>query len=101
MNIIEQLNSPKIKEFCQENEILKLSLFGSYLKGNQNPNSDIDLLVEFDNQHIPSLLEVSRMENELSNFFGGIKVELRTPEDLSKYFRKEVIKTAKVQYARA
>jgi predicted nucleotidyltransferase len=61
MNPIDQLTSPKIKEFCMKNEILKLSLFGSYLKGNQNSNSDIDFLVEFDCKHIPSLLEISKI----------------------------------------
>lgn len=61
---------------------------------------DIDVLVEFDPDHIPGLLGIARMERELSALFGGRKVDLRTPEDLSRYFRQRVLAEAEVQYAR-
>ena len=92
-----ELPKDKISEFCKRNHIRKLSLFGSYLRGDFGPDSDIDLLVEFEPDHIPGLITLSGMEIELSEIIGR-KVDLRTPEDLSRYFRKEVVELAKVQY---
>jgi hypothetical protein len=63
-----------------------------------NRQSDIDLLVEFDENEIPGLLDIAGMELELSEII-GIKVDLRTPGELSKYFRDDVLKTARVEYA--
>ena len=62
------------------------------------PESDVDVLVEFDPDHIPTLFDVVRMERELSQTLGR-KADMRTPEDLSRYFRDEVVQTAVVQYA--
>jgi predicted nucleotidyltransferase len=62
-----------------------LSLFGSTLKGTAGPDSDIDLLVEFERDAKPGLLDLANIENELSNLLGGRRVDLRTPEDLSRY----------------
>ena len=95
-----QINLPKEKlaEFCKRNHIRKLSLFGSALQGNLRTDSDIDFLVEFDPEHIPGLIKLAGMEIELSKILGR-KADLRTPEDLSRYFRKEVLKSAQVQYA--
>lgn len=86
-------------DFCQKHHIRRLALFGSALHGNFGPDSDIDLLVEFEVGHTPSLLKIARMERELSALFGGRKVDLRTPEDLSHYFRAQVLQEAEVQYA--
>ncbi len=61
-------------------------------------NSDIDLLVQFKPDHIPGLLEIVGMEQELSQMFGGRKIDLRTAEDLSRYFRAEIIDRAVSQY---
>jgi hypothetical protein len=88
-----------IKQFCRKNRIRKLSLFGSVLREDFRRESDIDVLVEFEKNGIPGLLGISRMERELSQIFGGRKIDLRTPEDLSKYFRQQVLTTAEVQYA--
>jgi len=88
-----------IAEFCRRNHIRRLALFGSALHGDFGPESDIDLLVEFEPGHIPGLLGIARMERELSAILGGRKVDLRTPEDLSRYFRDEVLQEAEVQYA--
>jgi hypothetical protein len=88
----------KIEEFCKRNYIRRLSLFGSALRGDARPDSDIDFLVEFHPDHIPGLIKLAGMEIELSGILGR-KVDLRTPQDLSRYFRQEVLTSAQVQYA--
>ena len=87
-----------LARFCATHHIRRLSLFGSQLKGTAGPDSDIDLLVEFDPEHIPGLFGVAGMEIELSELLGR-KVDLRTAGDLSRYFRDDVVRTAEVQYA--
>jgi hypothetical protein len=89
----------KIAEFCRRNHIRKLSFFGSVLRSNFSSSSDVDVLVEFEPGHVPGFITLSGMEIELSEII-GCKVDLRTPEDLSRYFRKEVVESADVQYAR-
>ena len=91
----------KVTEFCKRNKIRKLSLFGSALRKDFRLDSDIDLLVEFQAGATPSLLDLARMERELSGILGGRKIDLRTPKELSRYFRDEVLSTATVQYAEA
>ncbi len=93
-----KVRRPLIEDFCRKNHIRKLSIFGSFLRDDFGPESDIDVLVEFDPEHIPGLLAVSKMERELSELLKGRKVDLRTPEDLSRYFRDEVMAEAEVQY---
>jgi hypothetical protein len=88
----------KLAEFCKHNHIRKLSIFGSALRENLGPDSDIDLLVEFDPDNIPGLIRLAGMENELSEILGR-KVDIRTAQDLSRYFRQDVIKSSEVQYA--
>ena len=87
--------------FCQKHGIRRLAVFGSALRDDFGPDSDIDLLVEFEPDRIPGLLGVASMELTLSELFAGRKVDLRTAEDLSPYFRQEVLDKAEVQYARA
>ena|SRR3990167_2901073 len=94
-----QLPRDKIADFCRRNRIRKLSLFGSALRDDFRQDSDIDLLVEFQPDAVPSLLDLARMERELSTILAGRKVDLRTPEKLSRYFRDEVLSSASVQYA--
>src|SRR5229473_6291543 len=89
----------KIADFCKAHHIRRLALFGSVLRDDFRPDSDIDVLVEFETTHIPGLLGVARMERELSTLLGGRKIDLRTPEDLSRYFRQQVLASAEVQYA--
>ncbi|HKB84645.1 MAG TPA: nucleotidyltransferase domain-containing protein [Ignavibacteriaceae bacterium] len=86
-----------LKNFCRINHISKLSFFGSSVT---NPETavDIDILVEFDEGSKPGLLDMARLERELSEIFKK-KVDLRTPEELSRLFREEVIKEAKVEYS--
>jgi len=76
-----------------------LALFGSALRPDFGPESDIDVLVEFEPGRTPGLLGMARMERELSALFEERKVDLRTPEDLSRYFRQKVLEEAEVQYA--
>lgn len=87
-----------LTRLCHEHRIGRLALFGSQLKGTAGPNSDIDLLVEFQPDARPTLLDMAQIEIELSQALGGRKVDLRTPQDLSRYFRDEVVRTAEVQY---
>jgi len=94
-----EIPADKVAEFCKRNRIRKLSLFGSVLRDNFRPDSDIDLLAEFQAGAAPSLLDLARMERELSAILGGRKVDLRTPKELSRYFRDEILSTATVQYA--
>lgn len=83
---------------CRQHNIRRLALFGSRLKGTARPDSDVDLLVEFLPDARPTLLDMAQIEIELSQALGGQKVDLRTPQDLSRYFRDEVVRTAQVQY---
>ena len=87
----------KITDFCRRNHIRQLSLFGSVLRDDFGPDSDIDVLVEFEPGHYPGLAFFG-MESELSEIFGR-KVELHTPNFLSRYFRDRVLKEAEMQYS--
>ena len=93
-----EMPKKKIEEFCRKHYIRKLSLFGSALRDDFNPESDLDILVEFDPGHIPGLIKLAGMEIELTEILGR-KVDMRTAQDLSRYFREEVLNSAKVQYA--
>ncbi len=95
-----QISVPRqqLAVFCQENGIKRLAIHGSALREDFGPGSDIDVLVEFEPDRIPGLLGVAGMEIELSGLFSGRKVDLRTPEDLSPYFRQDVLDAAEVQY---
>ena len=90
----------KVRDFCNRNHIQKLALFGSVLRDDFGLESDIDVLVEFEPGAGVGFFELYDMEIELSNMFGGRKVEITTPRSLSKYFRNSVLKNAEVQYAR-
>ena len=91
-----KINRPELAGFCQLNHIQKLSLFGSVLRDDFKPESDIDVLVEFQPGKTPGFLKMAGMEEELSNLIGGRKVDLRTPQDLSRHFRERVLTEAKV-----
>ena len=87
-----------IAEFCRRNRIRKLALFGSVLRDDFRADSDVDVLVEFEPGHTVGLLRMAGLEMELSEVLGR-KVDLRTPAELSRYFRDEVARTSEVQYA--
>lgn len=88
-----------LSRLCRRHGIRRLSLFGSVLKGTARPDSDIDLLVEFEPDNVPGLLGMAAIEAELSNLLDGRRVDLRTPQELSRYFRDEVLLAAEVQFA--
>lgn len=91
----------KITEFCINHPIIaRLSLFGSALSEHFHQDSDIDLLVEFEPGKTPSLFTLIDMEYELTNILGR-KADLRTPEELSRYFRNEVLINAKSLYVKS
>jgi predicted nucleotidyltransferase len=93
----QKISVEKLAEFCRKNHIKKLSVFGSAIKGLLRPDSDIDLLVEFEQNHTPGLFSIIKMEIELTEALGR-KVDMRTVEDLSQYFRNEVTRNAELQY---
>jgi predicted nucleotidyltransferase len=76
-----------------------LSLFGSALRDELKPDSDIDLLAEFEPDRAPGLLDLAGMEIELSEIIGR-KVDIRTPDELSRFFRDDVLAKARIEYAR-
>ena len=87
----------RIAEFCQRHHIRKLALFGSVLREDFRPDSDVDVLVEFEPGHTVGLLRMAGLELELSEMLRR-KVDLRTAADLSRYFRDEVVRTSEIQY---
>lgn len=93
------VDKEQLGAFCAKNHIARLSLFGSVLTERFSEKSDIDLLAQFDSENIPGYFDLARMERELSEMFGR-RVDLRTPEELSRYFRDEVIANAQLQYER-
>jgi predicted nucleotidyltransferase len=93
------VDQEQIREFCRKHHIRWMALFGSALREDFRPESDVDVLVEFDPDHVPGLLGMARLARELQGLFSGRPVDLRTPRDLSRYFRDEVLCQAKVIYA--
>lgn len=93
------ISPEQLSQFCQARHIQRLSLFGSTLAGTSRPDSDIDLLVEFEPGREPGLLTLAAMEVELTDILGGTRVDLRTAQDLSRHFRDRVLREAELQYA--
>lgn len=80
-----------LADFCRRNGIRRLAVFGSALRDDFGPESDVDLLVAFEPGHTPGMMGVSRLQRELEALLGGGRsVDLRTYGDLSRYFRDEV-----------
>ena len=86
----------KIQDFCERHHVCRFALFGSVLRKDFGPASDIDVLVEFDPHHVPGLVFFA-MEDELTKIFGR-KVDLQTPRFLSRYIRDQVMADAEVHY---
>lgn len=97
-----QITLPKesLAQFCQRHHIQKLSVFGSVLRDDFQPDSDVDFLVEFQAEYPPGLIRLAGMELELSKLIQR-KADLRTPQDLNRYFRDDVLQSAIVQYDQA
>jgi len=96
-----RLPSAQIAEFCRRHHIHKLAVFGSALHGDARPDSDRDVLVEFEPGHVPGLIRLAGMELELSALLGGRKVDLNTPRCLSRHFRDQVLAEDEPVYAAA
>jgi predicted nucleotidyltransferase len=90
-----------VAAFCRRHHIRKLALFGSVLRDDFRPDSDVDVLVEFEPGHVPGLIRLAGMELELSEILGGRKVDMNTPMGLSPYFRDEVLAESAMLYAEA
>jgi len=85
-----------VADFCRRHHICRLALFGSVLRDDFAPTSDVDVLVEFDPGHTPGLA-FFRMQREFSEILGR-KADLNTPHDLSRYVRDEILAEAEVLY---
>jgi len=86
-----------IAEFCRQRGIRRLAFFGSVLRDDFTPGSDVDVLVEFEPGRVPGLITLAGYEIDLSKLLGR-QVELRTPDDLSRYFRDAVLAEARDAY---
>lgn len=100
MNRHLAIDKEQLAEFCERHDIYRLAIFGSALRDDFGPESDVDVLVDFMSGHVPGFFALFDMEEELSNLIGGRKVDMRTPEELSRYFRDQVVASAEVQYVR-
>lgn len=96
-----QLGLPleEIRALCESYPIQKLSLFGSALRGEMHAESDVDLLVEYEPEAKVTYLDMAEQEMALTDLIGR-RVELRTPAELSRYFRQKVVETAQIIYER-
>lgn len=90
-------SSEQIASFCRRHHIRRLSLFGSVLRDDFGPESDVDVLVEFDPDHVPGW-EVYDIEQEFSRLCGGRKVDFVNPRYLHPRMRESVLRTAELQY---
>lgn len=95
------VDEDEVAAFCQRHHIDKLALFGSVLREDYTADSDVDVLIDFEEGHVPGFFRLMEIRQELTELLGVPEVDLRTPDDLSPYFRDEVLASAEVQYARA
>ncbi len=98
MSLHIQINDDEIVAFCRRHHIRKLAFFGSVLREDFRPDSDVDVLVEFEPEQIPGLIELMTMQREFSELIQR-EADFRTREDLSHRFRQQVIETSEVAYA--
>jgi predicted nucleotidyltransferase len=89
-----------VRAYCQRRHITRLSLFGSALRDDFNPESDVDMLVEFEPGHVPGL-EFVAIERELSSLLQGRRVDLVTPKFLNARIREQVLREAEPLYVAA
>ncbi len=89
----------KIADFCRTHHIRKLALFGSVLREDFRPDSDVDILVEFEPDHVPGFLRLYDLERQLSGLLGGVPIDLVTEKFLNARIRERVLTEAEVQFA--
>jgi len=92
-----KIDHESIAEFCRRNGIRRLSFFGSVLRDDFGPDSDVDVLVEFQPDSTPGYFGMARMDRDLTAIIGR-KIDFRTPQELSRYFRDEVLAEAREEY---
>ena len=97
MSLSITIDHARIVEFCRRNHVCRLSFFGSVLRDDFGPASDVDVLVEFEPEATVGYFSMSRMEQELTDLFGR-QVDMRTPKELSRYFRDQVVADAQEEY---
>ncbi|MBM3758488.1 MAG: nucleotidyltransferase [Acidobacteria bacterium] len=97
--MVAAIPTQPLSQFCERHHIRKLALFGSVLTDRFRADSDVDVLVDFEAGHVPGFIRLAGMERELSELFGR-RVDMRTPQDLSREFRDAVVAGAVVQYER-
>ena len=90
----------QLAEFCRANHIRRLSVFGSALRDDFSADSEGDVLVEFDPNHVPGLIAFIGMQSKLSPLFGNRKIDLGTFASIKPYLRDKILKSARVQYER-
>jgi len=95
------ISRSEIADFCRSHRIRKLSLFGSLLRDDFGPKSDVDVLVEFEPDARVGFFKLYDLEQQLSQLLGGRRVDINTPNSLSKHFRDEVLAEAEVLYVQA
>ncbi len=95
------IDHARLAAFCRQHHICRLAFFGSVLRPDFRPDSDVDVLVDFEPGFVPGFLALAGLEQELADLLGGRRVDLRTPQDLSRSFRDEVLAEAEVHYAAA
>jgi len=95
------IHKDRIADFCRRHHIRKLALFGSVLRDDFGPESDVDVLVEFEPDTKVGFFKLYDLEQELSRILGGRRVEMNTPGSLSKYFRDRVLSEAQALYGQA
>ena len=99
MPVAIDIDRDRLAAFCRNRPIRRLALFGSVLRSDFRADSDVDVLVEFESGAVVGLIGLARMERELSEIL-GFKTDLRTPADLSRYFRDDVVQSAEVVYVK-
>ena len=99
MSVKVSIDRVRLAEFCRQNHVRRLAVFGSALREDFGPHSDIDVLVEFQPGRTPGLAFFS-MQDELGRLFNRV-VDLHTPASLSRYFRDQVLSEAEDQYVAA
>lgn len=93
-----KVDNEELSRFCRRHHIRRLALFGSILREDFRPDSDVDLLVEFEPGHVPGLIRLAGLELDLSKILGGREVEINTPLCLSQHFRAQVLEEAEALY---
>lgn len=89
-------NREDLEKICRENDIVSLAVFGSVARGESGPDSDVDLLVKFNNSK--SLFELVDLENRFADIFGGRKIDLVTEGFLSPFMKNSVVEESKMIY---